>query len=510
MRIHLSACLGGVLGMWALAPTAFAQITGLKSRIPTDANAVVIIDSEKLFGSAAADKGRWEAKRKAAFDSGMTFLSPATTGVVIASKMDLEFGKTLWELSQVRLSTAGNTASIATRFGGKPDMIEGRSAVRLPNDSIVVQVTDNSFAAYTPANRQDVARWLRSTDTQEVNDNFSPYIQQAFSYVENVGTPIILAVDMHGVFSEDYIKSRLASGPLAEKYKDKIDGFAKALVSIKGAMLGVSVGEGVIGSVRVDFDSDISALRDVGKEMFLSALERQGAMIEDIREWELSFNGNSMFLKGSLSDSGLRRVLSVLALPPSLGHSMDEMKLADGGDSESLVRVTSQQYFTSVTTLLDDLQKERKRAKSVTPGGLAMWYEKYARKIDNLPILNVDDTLLDYGRQVSDLLRGGEGALKNVGMRSSVRQGMNEGPTGNYYENDYYGYGAYGGYRAGYSSGYYVNPYYANREKGRTDAIIRGQETTYGAAQVQEMWTEIEKQTATIRREMTQKYNVEF
>jgi len=513
MRTYVYVPMLALIVLSGLTQTATGQIAGLKSRIPSDANAVVIIDTEKLFGSAAAEKGRWEAKRKAAFDAGLTFLTPKATGVVIAAKMDLEFGETIWELAQVRLGEPGDIASVANRFGGAVDNIAGRSASRLPNDSIVVEVTKEIYAAYTPANRQEVARWLSASDRREADDTFSPYIQQAFEYVEKVGTPIIMALDMEGVFSEAEILARLQEGPVAEMPKERQAEIAKALHSIRGAMLGVSVGQGVNGAIRVDFAGDITALKEIGPAMLLRALERQGAMIDDVTDWKAKFSGNTMIVEGPLSESGLRRVMSVLAVPPALAHSMDDMKLSADSDPESLKRVSSQTYYTSVSTLLNDL-KNAGRGKSVTQGGVAMWYDKYARKIDNLPILNVDDELLDYGRDVAELLRGGETALKNVGMRSSLREGVNDVPAGyqSYYGDGYYeGYGGYGGYRAGYGYGYgYTSPWMANREKGRTDAIIRQQERTYGAAQSQEMWQAIEKQSAEIRRVMTEKYKFEF
>jgi hypothetical protein len=494
----------------ALHP-ASAQVEGLRSRIPTDANTVVVIDVEKLFGSPAAERERWAAKRKAAFESGVTFLSENTQGVVIAAKIDLEYGQTVWELAQVRVSEGASINTVAARFGGKIDSIEGRSSVRLPNDSYVVQVSPQSFASYTPANRQEVGRWLKATDTSSTDQSISPYLASAFNYVQKVGTPIIMAIDLAGVLSSEQIGERLAGSPLATAAGDKLPAIVSTLSGIKGVMLGVTVGQAPFGSIRVDFDGPAAPLLENGKDLLIAVLEKHGAMIDDISEWKASAEGNTLIIKGNLSTSGLRRALSVLELPPSLGHAMDTVKLETSSDPESIKRIASQQYYSSINTLLTDLKQERKDAKSLTAGGVAMWYDKYARKIDNLPLLNVDEELLAFGRDVSELLRGGENSLKAVGMRSATRQGLNEGDTSGattYFAADS-GYVGYGGYRAGYA-GSYVNPYYANREKGRSDAIIRRQERTLGAANVQEMWQTIETATADIRRAMTAKYNAEF
>jgi hypothetical protein len=47
-------------------------------------------------------------------------------------------------------------------------------------------------------------------------------------------------------------------------------------------------------------------------------------------------------------------------------------------------------------------------------------------------------------------------------------------------------------------------------EKGRTDAVIRGQERTRGAATVQDIWQGIDELTAATRRKFTNKYSAPF
>jgi hypothetical protein len=370
-------------------------------------------------------------------------------------------------------------------------------------------LTPQSFAAYTPANRQDVARWLRDTNVSSKDNAIAPYLASGFDYVQRFGTPIIMAIDLHGVLSPEVVKEKLAASPLQTIAADQLPAIAQTISTLKGVMLGVTVGEKPFGSIRVDFDSSAAPLADVGKEMVIGVLERQGAMIDDIATWTSEVQGNTLLLKGPLTTSGLRRALSVLELPPALGQEIEKVQLDLATDPESAARVASQQYFSSVVNLLDDLKKEGDRAKVTTSGGVAMWYDKYARKIDNLPLLNVDAELLDYGRFVSSSLRNGETSLKGVGMRTAYRSTLNNGPEPTAYFSVDSGYYGYGGYRAGYV-GSYVDPYYASRAQQRTEINIRRQERTMGAANVQEMWQEVESETAAIRRVMTEKYKAEF
>ncbi len=104
--------------------------------------------------------------------------------------------------------------------------------------------------------------------------------------------------------------------------------------------------------------------------------------------------------------------------------------------------MASQEYFKTITTMLDDLGGKRKTTEFVTWGQVGLWFERYARKIDNLPILNVDNELLDYGVFVADSLRQSETAMKGIGAKSGYRKTQLSNTTGGSYYGGYgYGYG---------------------------------------------------------------------
>ncbi len=494
---------------------AFAQspFSGMKYRVPSDANTLILINAEKMFNAPIADRERWDARRKAAFDSGLSALPPDAAQVLLAGRNDHEFGESVWEMGLVRLHGERSVSSVAQRYGGTMDTIEGRTAAKLPNDQFVVQISGNLVGTYTPANRQDVSRWLRRTDTTSSSENLSPYLERAFSYAKDVGTPIVMALDLEGTLSPDMIKSHIGDfeAIIGEANKNEL---AKLISGVQGITLGITVSDNTFGAIRVDFDSAPTALAEFGKPLLIEILKRQGAMIDDVADWKPSISGNTLLLQGNLSTDGTRRVMSVLELPRALADSM-QLASSPGSDPDAKAQViAAQQYYNSVTTLVNDLREKPKKDNMQTFGQAAMWYDRYARKIDNLPILNVDEELLAYGSNIAELFRSAEMSMKGVGMRSSMRRATNNSGSGGY---SYSG----GGYRAGYgyngagygSPGYTigVNAMTASlQEKGRTDAIITRQERTKGAASVQQVWQVIDQETAAIRRTMTQKYQTEF
>ena len=85
---------------------------------------------------------------------------------------------------------------------------------------------------------------------------------------------------------------------------------------------------------------------------------------------------------------------------------------------------------------------------------MTVWYDNYARKIDNLPILNVDPYLLDYGAGVAKTLRQASSIIKTGGVQSKSAELNAPYATNNYSYSNTYGYS----YRAGFFGAGYV-PY---------------------------------------------------
>ena len=493
---------------------------GMRYRSPTDANTLVMINADKMFKSPVADRERWDARRKAAYDAGLSALPPDAKEVILAGRNDHEFGKSIWEMALMRLEGDRAVTTVAQRYGGTMDTVEGRTAAKLPNDRYIVQLSKDMLGTYTPANRQDVSRWLRRTDKISTNASYSPYLAQAFKYATDVGTPIIMAMDVSDTISPTEVKARLSG--YAESLREAgvdlsevdVDELSKLLSEVQGITLGVTVKEDSVGAIRVDFKGPPGLLEKIGKPLLIQILQKQGAMIDDITDWTPSVYGNTFFLQGKLSTDGTRRIMSVLELPHELSNAMQSAS-SPGSDQEgSAKRIAAQQYYNSVTTLIEDLRIKPKRDHVKTFGQAAMWYDRYARKIDSLPILGVDEELLTFGSNIAELFRTAEMQMKGVGMRASSRRASNNPVSGGFSYSS-------GGYRAGwgYTSGGYGDQGYTVRmgpgqaslqAKGRTDAIITREERQKGAASVQQIWQTIDHETYAVRRHMTEKYQIEF
>ena len=190
-------------------------------------------------------------------------------------------------------------------------------------------------------------------------------------------------------------------------------------------------------------------------------------------------------MQGVLSADAQRRVFSVIELPAaelSDKNGPTEASPAAAADpNESAMRESSLAYFKSTQELVNDLRKGLKDAKATSA-----WMERYARRIDELPVLNVDELLLDYGDKLAETLRIMSLAKRQAGIQYGVR--ATEGS----------------GYYSGYSYGEDAYSSTAARSQARKEEMA-----VASNARV-EGWRLIDDATADIRRTLTKKYGTEF
>jgi hypothetical protein len=157
----------------------------------------------------------------------------------------------------------------------------------------------------------------------------------------------------------------------------------------------------------------------------------------------------------------------------------------------------TQRYFKAVNNLLKDLrtksdQMDRDRAWNVN----ASWYEYTVRKIDQLPIVNVDQALVDYTNNVTAQLRICAQSLRGVNIDNLVLDSEKRKSVG-------YGYAGTGGYGVG---GFYGGQF----DNYQDVATAKAQTAAAGAKSRNTIWTQIGDATSALRSALAQKYNLEF
>ena len=479
---------------------ANAQFDEAAKWVPENANCLVMVQAENILNSAIGRRENWATDRSAAFRSGASFFPPTTKRILMGSQIDFEFMDSVFHVGVFeKKGSEINLVEVSKRVNGNIATIGGKQALELPNNSYLIKVDNTTLVTMTPSNRQMTTRWLAKKSSGRMS--VSPYLAEAVKFADE-NAQVIVAFDLEGVLDPAEIEKRLVEG--GSVLEVSAASVAKTLSTLRGVTLGVTVNDRISGAIKIDFDKDITVIGDLAKPILLKILSDRGAFIYEFTDWKVQVRGKTIQMSGPLYESGLRRILSLLDVPPSLQEPAPPADDNDPVAKEKLMGLASQSYFKSVSSLIDDLNHDKQNRQ--TMGQMSVWFNKYARQIDRLPMVDVDPDMLNYGKFVSESLRKGESAVTKAAAQSRTRQ--QEVPE--QYDVETWsrpvGVTWYGG---AYSWDSWRATPNRNR-KGQIQAQVRTQERIRGNMDANIVLQHVAEASADIRRYMTARYHIEF
>lgn len=483
---------GAFVALLILVPSEIAEAQGrfddLLYRIPASANALMVIDVKAVHSSPLAVKEGWASQHEASYVNKPLILPPESDRLVLASQMNpnRDFAQA-WEGAVMSLTESLSMRSIARAEGGYVDEIGGLPAAWTPSDAYFVSFDSKTLGVMHPAHRQAISRWAEYSK-QNRTVNVSSYLKEAAGMVDGRTTQIVMAIDLKDVVQPHKLQEGLRESELTRDNAAKQRQWATVISGIRGITLSVQIGATARGTLKIDFSESTALFGSDAKTLVLNVLEKYGARIDEMDQWKASLEGYSIVLKGNLSSAAMRKVFSLLELPTSKFSALKDKTPAAKDDTQSVARA-SQQYFKSVSTLLDDLRNEFRTNRDARRNMSGVFMDRYGRRIDRLPILNVDEQLLAYGATVASTLRSTSVTKRSASVRSGVRKSQ-----------------IYGNYAYQYNA----NGYYSSRSTESMRNQVQREEQAKASKVRFENWKEIEDATAAIRNTMTRKYKVSF
>jgi hypothetical protein len=227
----------------------------------------------------------------------------------------------------------------------------------------------------------------------------------------------------------------------------------------------------------------------------------------------------SLAIQGELTLSGLRRILSLIAIDAGAVDSSQALAAAEspavavppapqgtspGAAKQNPMAAASLRYFRALDEYVQD-SKRLNRADSLQQA--VMWLENYARRIESLRTKNVDRDLIQFGNYVAQTFRS------IVDQAYGVAQKAHEAAAGS--RPSEYRIGLlptartvnWGGYRMREYAPYVVIEGSMESEQ----SVARTQDEIYkGIQQAQQSLSKLVADHETARSTLTQRYGVKF
>ncbi len=404
------------------ASGAMAVDASLINRMPGNANLILAIDADGFIHSpVAADQG-WDKANPDQFPKSPNPLpdAPGLKQLLVSANIDTRSAQTEWQTSLLQLSADVNLFTIVARHGGEFDSIAGRPVAVVRGDTFFVDFGSQLLGVTWPADRRFAAQWIRQGETKLLSTYLAAAAAQA-----GQGTPVVLAMDLSDTVSESSARRRLQDDPPAAGIDSSV--IAPIMASLKGVTIKIAMGDAVSPqtpsvAATIDFGKDASAFAPIAKAIVTDILAQRGLPIPDVDQWTFTAAGSSVTVTGPLAIKSLDRILGLMHTPDP-GAMAAPVASAPNGAAQPAAQapapqeskaVASQKYYRSVSRMLDDISSGTSLQSNA--GMLA----SDARRIDQLPILNVDPDLISWGTDVSAAMRN------SAGMFAVGQQRVNE------------------------------------------------------------------------------------
>jgi hypothetical protein len=492
MHHRLRAGVGTLLAIAFLAATAPAQTASRKygellKRIPEQSNVLLLVDVDGLFRSPLGQSEGWQARAASQSARGLG-LSAEVSKVVVAANLDLQSLDENWKLGMAEVRGTPNLGRLATREGGFVETLQNTPVAWTPRGFYLFSFPPQVIGFVAEADRQALSKWIMSTLVRP--RTFPPGFADRAIHRADVGAQIVLALNLTDAVSPKLAEPWLGAQEGVRKAKLDAELLAMRLAEVKSASLQVDVARAMQGTLRIDFRFPVDYAGPVLKELILTVLDEYGAGLPELASWNLAFDANkqAVELSGRLGEESVRRILSVVGPPrltastrPDTAAQPAAAPPAEAPAQNDPVR-TSQAYFRSVVDLLDGLKQQNRP----TYRSMKLWYERYAKQIEELPILGVDQDLLAWGSKVSLTLREMASGINFSAKDQTFR--LAASPTG-----------TYDGYGTNDSSGPQVN-----RD------MLKAQSNAKLSVDLDARWQAMQTSIADMRRAMVAKYKVDF
>ena len=378
-----------------------AQFSDDARWVPSGANCVVLVSGERIFSSELAKNQSWSDINAGAFDRGTSVLPPKVERMVVASQFDLSYLTPIWTVSVISLDSKFGLSDIAAKRNRPLDSVAERNALVLPSDVYLVQLDNDSLGAMVPADRQQLTRWVESASNRSAIQ--SSYISEAFAFADR-NSDITIAFDLNSAVSSDAARTSFMNFDSIRPAN--VERAAMAASRLRGFMLGITIRDKVYAALRVDFLPGTVGVDLFNKATIIEALENRGVMIDEINDWEFSREAGTLMLKGTLSESGLRQINSLVAQPVQSIFRGIGSEVASPSDSQSNnPEVATRRYLNRIELIFQDFDLFLRRQNRQAIHGFQRWFSANAEQIDMLPTENVNPEILEFGARVSEGFR---------------------------------------------------------------------------------------------------------
>ncbi|MEM7812183.1 MAG: hypothetical protein AAF532_11945 [Planctomycetota bacterium] len=383
--------------------------------LPGDINAVVAIDVGGLLQTSRAVENRWAERSAERLAVGEATVPPWTATVLSGTIVRPGREEPTWTTCVVTTHSPDPIDGLLTEADA--DETLAGFPIRYGDDRIYVRTGPTEFAVVRPAVRQEAARWLRGDRV----GSFSPYLLEALGR----GLPFLMALDTADLFSPAIV----AEGLAAEGFEGvELRAATAGFTQLAGVSLEVVVDDAIHGRIRLSYDGTPPVSPDLAKEVFLATMADLGLSLPAFESATAITVENEIELDAILDDHQLRQI-TLLALfsrrdvagtgPAGVASSA----AVPGREAvpEDRVAKQTERYLEKIKRMVRDFERAVETAGPRS--NLSGWGDRYADRLLDLPIEDVDVAAIEFGNRAAQRFRALSASMRGQIVRVDAAEG---------------------------------------------------------------------------------------
>jgi hypothetical protein len=435
--------------------------------------------------------------------------------VRIVSEIDFARLQPIWEIGYATMKAIPSPETVAAATGGYVEKVVNRDVVWTPNRMYLVPLPDRVLSIVRPADRRFLTQWLK----RDRNPNSGDYLTSVANTALD-GLSLMIAVDVEDLIAPQTITETLGTFN-SLKGKD-IAAIANELATLRGVSLEVSRDTLTRTSITLNFRDTPTNLQPIARDFFNELLQRRGSAIKDFSTWTMSSDdqGKRLQFRGTVGSEFLDDILGIFTVQrqtSDLEHYEKQPKVSAQETSQSVIAENSKDYFQKVLSIF----RRVKNYSASNTGERAQWNGNMANRIDEIPTLNVDSEMVQFGSEMGKALRDNMVSMQLINISVGVQKNLSDAGSGSLGSGGAGGFGGgvgvggvgfagpfvggFGGFYGGVGGGH-VDNFYDPNSPLKYQSLSQSQ----GNTTFRQLVGQLEQAIADMRRRMTEKYSIQF
>lgn len=411
MLRHVAAILvGSLLSVSVSAEDLAAMLTF----VPKDANALMAVHVKGVMSAPMAEKEGWKKRIAEETMIGVLPFPDTAEYAVVAQQLLPGTLQGKWELVLISTTKPYSFADIA-----KAEKVDIESIGTTPvcftrRNMVIVQLSPTLLGVYSPAHRQDVARWLRSQTGKQV---ISSTLAKVADVIKS-GSQVALVFDVEDTLEAGKVKQYLRSQKEVQDKKLDVAALSKVFSSLTAVTFSIKMDQTIQATMKGQFTQILGSFGNILPGLIINALDGIGADLEEYRKGVSKLADQSFEVQVALTPQGLKSTLGMLQ-PHSITPAT--AKKTEGNTGEDDPAKHAQKVFRSIQTIANTAHEQAERSENIARAMVI--YDNAATRLDKLPVSHVDVEIQQFSADVARALREMASALHSGVLEVQTLEG---------------------------------------------------------------------------------------